>query len=43
MDIETREQIEASILRNTPTMVFVEHDESFVNKIATDILELAPG
>jgi lincosamide and streptogramin A transport system ATP-binding/permease protein len=43
MDIETREQIEASILRNKPTMVFVEHDESFVNKIATDILELALG
>lgn len=40
LDVETREQIEIAILREKPTMVFVEHDESFVGKIATDILEL---
>jgi lincosamide and streptogramin A transport system ATP-binding/permease protein len=40
IDIDTRERIEMAILRQTPTMVFVEHDESFVEKIATDILNL---
>jgi lincosamide and streptogramin A transport system ATP-binding/permease protein len=40
MDIETREQIETAVLRSKPTMVFVEHDESFVGKIATDILNI---
>lgn len=40
IDIETREQIEVAILKNAPTMIFVEHDESFVGNIATDILDL---
>lgn len=40
IDIDTREQIEKAICRDLPTMIFVEHDESFVKNIATDILEL---
>lgn len=35
IDILTREQIEDSILSYKPTMIFVEHDERFIDKIAT--------
>lgn len=40
IDIDTREQIELAIQRHMPTMIFVEHDESFISSIATDTLEL---
>lgn len=35
IDILTREQIEDAILNYNPTIIFVEHDETFIEKIAT--------
>ena len=40
IDILTRVQIEEVILKTKPTMIFVEHDETFVKKIATKIINL---
>lgn len=35
IDILTREQIEEAILKYMPTLIFVEHDDTFVSKVAT--------
>ena len=35
IDILTREQIEDAILNYKPTLIFVEHDETFIEKVAT--------
>ena len=40
IDIITREQIENMILKCKPTMLFIEHDETFAEKIATKTIEL---
>ena len=40
IDILTREQIEAAILKYNPTIIFVEHDETFTQKVATKIVRL---
>ena len=40
IDIITREQIEEAILKYMPTLVFVEHDDTFVKKIATKKVEV---
>ena len=40
IDILTREQIEETILNYKPTIIFVEHDERFVEKIATKIINI---
>lgn len=40
IDIFSRMQIEDAILEYTPTMIFVEHDEEFAEKIATKTLTL---
>ena len=40
IDILTRMQIEEAILKYRPTIIFVEHDETFVNKVATKIIKL---
>lgn len=40
VDMETREAIGDAILRDSPTMVFVEHDRRFVEDVATQIIEL---
>lgn len=40
IDILTREQIEEAILKYCPTLIFVEHDETFVENIATKIVYL---
>ena len=40
IDILTREQIEDAILKYEPTIIFVEHDEKFVEKVATKIIKL---
>lgn len=40
IDILTRVQIEDAILRYKPTLIFVEHDESFVKKVATKIIQI---
>lgn len=40
IDILTRIQIEDTILNYKPTLIFVEHDETFIEKIATKIINL---
>lgn len=40
LDIQSREQIESMILKYKPTMLFIEHDEIFINKIANKIINL---
>ena len=40
IDILTRIQIEDSILNYKPTLIFVEHDETFTQKVATKIIKL---
>ena len=42
IDIDTREQIEEVLLRDEPTVVFVEHDAAFVERVATQVVHL-PG
>ena len=40
IDILTRIQIENAILNCKPTLIFVEHDEAFVQKVATKVVDL---
>ncbi len=40
IDVISRIQLERVILEYCPTMLFVEHDETFSRKVATEILEL---
>ena len=40
IDILTRIQIEDAILKYKPTLIFVEHDEAFVEKVATKVVQL---
>ena len=40
IDLFSRMQIEQLILEYEPTLLFVEHDEAFTQKIATRIVEL---
>ena len=40
IDILTRVQIEEAILKYKPTLIFVEHDKTFVKNIATKIIDL---
>ncbi|MGL5685168.1 MAG: ABC-F type ribosomal protection protein, partial [Vagococcus fluvialis] len=40
LDSFNYEQLEEVILLTQPTMLFVEHDETFINKIATQVIEL---
>ncbi len=40
IDILTRIQIEEAVLKYKPTLIFVEHDETFVEKIATKVVKL---
>lgn len=40
IDILTRVQIEEAILKYKPTLIFVEHDETFVRNIGTKIIYL---
>ena len=40
LDIQSREQLEESLLEIKPTLVFVEHDRYFVESIATEVIEL---
>lgn len=41
IDVMSREQIEDVILKYEPTLLFVEHDKYFVDKIATQIVEIS--
>lgn len=40
IDIVSRIQIEELLLKYQPTMIFVEHDRSFLDNVATMIIEL---
>ena len=40
IDVISRIQLERVILEYCPTMLFVEHDETFSREVATEILEL---
>lgn len=40
IDILTRIQIEDAILKYKPTLIFVEHDETFIKKVSTKVIEL---
>ncbi len=40
IDILTRIQIEDAILKYNPTLIFVEHDETFIEKVASKIINL---
>lgn len=40
IDILTRIQIEEAILKYKPTLIFVEHDETFIKNIATKIVKI---
>lgn len=41
IDVFTRMQIEELLLKYQPTMLLVDHDESFCNRIATRIIEFS--
>ena len=41
IDVISRIQIENMILEYSPTMIVVEHDRRFIDKIATDIIDLS--
>jgi len=40
IDIYSRMQIEKLIMENKPTLLFIEHDEYFSNKIATKVINI---
>lgn len=40
IDILTRIQIEDTILKYNPTLIFVEHDQTFIEKVATKVIKL---
>lgn len=40
LDILTREQLEAAVLAGGPTLLFVEHDRRFIERIATKMVVL---
>jgi len=40
IDIFSREQIEQAILASSPTLLFIEHDETFVRNVATEVIGL---
>ena len=40
IDVISRTQIEEALLYSKPTMIFVEHDDVFVNNVATKIIKL---
>ena len=41
IDIDAREQIEEVLLRDAPTLIFIEHDAAFVDHVATKHIELS--
>ena len=43
IDIHARESIEDAVLRDAPTLVFVEHDAAFVERVATRRIDLVPS
>lgn len=43
IDIDSRMQIEELLLKFQPTMIFVEHDKTFNDKLSTSVLPLSPS
>ena len=43
LDLDAREAIEEVVVQDAPTLVFVEHDAAFVDRVATKSVELIPG
>lgn len=43
LDFYSRMQIESLLLLHHPTMIFVEHDRAFVEKVATKLVDLSAG
>ena len=43
IDILSRIQIEDAILKYKPTLIFVEHDEAFIERVATKIVCVEKG
>ena len=42
IDVDARELIEDAVLRDLPTLVFVEHDATFIDRVSTSRVELVP-
>jgi lincosamide and streptogramin A transport system ATP-binding/permease protein len=40
IDVMSREQIEAAIIQNEPTLLFTDHDRYFIEQVATNVLDL---
>ncbi len=43
VDMFSREQIESAIMRSDATMVFIEHDRAFIERVATRVVHLKRG
>ena len=43
IDVDARELVEQAVLRDTPTLVFVEHDAAFLDQVSTRRIELVPS
>lgn len=42
LDLYNQDQLTASILAHQPTMLFVEHDQDFIAKVATQVIRVKP-
>ena len=42
IDVDAREVVEQAVLRDTPTLVFVEHDATFLDRVSNKRVELVP-
>lgn len=42
LDLYNQDQLTTSILAYQPTMLFVEHDQDFIAKVATQVIQLRP-
>lgn len=43
IDVDTREVLEWAVLRDTPTLIFIEHDAAFLDRVSTRRVELVPS
>ncbi|ARI78821.1 ABC-F family ATP-binding cassette domain-containing protein [Halobacillus mangrovi] len=43
LDLDSKEVLEAALVDYPGTLIFVSHDRYFINKIATQIVEMLPG